>query len=398
MFKKIFKFRLGYVIIKVVGKNKERFVNMCLTNKLRIWDVNPIDDGITLCISNDDFVKIRRPVRKSGVKVKILEKHGIGIFLKKHRYRVMIPVAGIFVFIFFLIMPRYIWCVEIEGVKNADVKSITEILSDKNVYPGAKKKDVADLGEIKSAVVYGNDEINWAWLYIEGAKARLVVQESTMPPKIYDKTTPTTIIASCDGYVRVAEVKHGERRVVSGDAVSKGDVLVSGKVAVFSEGYPEKYAYVNSEARIIADTVRSETGTFSAKETLRIRTGEKKTRISIQIFGREYYPFGKTDNIFKNSEISTKNYDAKIPGIGYLGLGISIHNVYEIKEYENTLKEKEILERGKEKLEERICKKLGVEAEKISEELTYSVNDGIYTITLRMNFRENIGIKIPQEE
>ena len=75
-----------------------------------------------------------------------------------------------------------------------------------------------------------------------------------------------------------------------------------------------------------------------------------------------------------------------------------MHSVYEIKEYENTLTEKEVLERGREKLEERICKKLGAEAEKISEELTYSVNDGIYTITLRMNFRENIGIKIPQEE
>ena len=72
--------------------------------------------------------------------------------------------------------------------------------------------------------------------------------------------------------------------------------------------------------------------------------------------------------------------------------------MFEVKEYQNTLSEQEILSRAEEVLEERICKELGTEAEKIEERLTYSKDGDNYTVTLRMNFRENIGIKIPQEE
>lgn len=398
MFKKIFKFQSGYVIIEIVGKNKERFVNMCLTNGFRIWDVVPKEKGLILKIQNIDFIKIRRLVRKCDVKVKIISKHGIKVFAKKHRYRAMFPVAGALICIYFLVVPQYIWCIQIEGVKNANVDNIKEILSDKGVYVGAKKKNIADLGEIKNAVIFGDDEVNWAWLYIDGAKARLVVQERTPPPEVYDKTTPTTIIATHDGFVRVAEVKRGERRVVAGDTVSKGDVLVSGKVAVFHEGYPEKYSYVNSDARIIADTVHTKTGKFSKKELLRVKTGQSKKKVSLQIFGKEYKLFGDAKRVFKNSNIDTKSYDATVPIFGYLGFGMSVHDVHEVKEYENILTEDEVLARAKEVLEERICKEVGAEAQKTEEKLTYSVDGDTYTVTLRMNFRENIGIKIPQEE
>ena len=398
MFKKIFKFQSGYVIIEIVGKNKERFVNMCLASKFEIWDVYPAENGLVLKIKNADFTRIRRLVRKCSVKIRILEKHGAGVFFRKNRSRIMLPVAGVLVCIYFLVIPQYIWCVEIEGVKNADTENIKQILVDKGVYVGAKKKHIADLGEIKNAVVFGDKEVNWAWLYIDGAKARLCVQERTPPPEIYNKKTPTTIIASNDGFVRVAEVKRGERRVVSGDTVSKGDILVCGKVAVFHEGYPEKYLYVNSDARIIADTVHTQTGEFSANETLRIKTGQKKRKISVQLFGKEYNLLGRADEVFKDSDIVTRNYDATLPFFGYMGLGISVHDVFEVKEYQNKLSEKEILSRAEEILEERICKKIGTEAEKTEEQLTYSKDGDNYTVTLRMNFRENIGIKIPQEE
>lgn len=398
MLKNNFKFLLGYVIIETVGKNKERFINMCLTNRFNIWDVTPSKDGLVLKITNSDFKNIRRIVRKCGIRVKIISKHGLSQFIKQHRYRAIFPIAGVFICIYFLLMPQYIWCVEIDGARNADTEKIIEILADNGVYVGAKKKNIADLGDIKSAVIFGEDEINWAWLYIEGAKARLQVQERTPPPEVNDVTSPTSIIAARDGYIHTAEVKRGERRVVAGDFVSKGDVLVSGKVAVFREGDPEKYSYVHSDARIIADTTHQAEETFSKKETLRIKTGSRKKRFTIALFGKEYNPFGRPDEAYDKCDVETENYDATLPVFGYLGFGIDIHNVYEVKEYENTLTEDELFLRARETLEERIMKKVGTEAERTDERLTYSKNGDNYTVRLMMNFRENIGINIPQEE
>ena len=398
MLKNTFKFPLGYVIIEVVGKNKERFLIMCLTHQFRIWEVQPQADGFVMKMASGDFLQIRPIVRKSGVSVKIISKHGTGRFIKKHRQRVAFPIAGLFVCVYFILVPRYIWCVEIDGARNADTDKIIEILKDKGVYIGASKKDIADLTEIKNAVVFGEERVNWAWLYIEGAKARLQIQEGDMPPAVKDKTTPTSIIASTDGFVRIAEVKRGERRVVTGDAVNKGDILVSGKVSVFREGDPEKYSYVNSDARIIADTIRTEEGIFTDKEILRIKTGNNKKRISIELFGKEYNPFGTGEDIFESYDIVTKNYDAALPIFGYLGFGIKLNTIEEINEYENTLTKNEVLSRAKEVLEERIMKNVGKEAEKTDEQLTYSENGGVYTVRLVMYFREDIGIKIPQEE
>lgn len=398
MLKKIFKFRSGYVIIKVVGKNKERFVNLCLENGFDICDVKPEGDGFVLAVSDLDFMNLKHIVRESGVKIRILEKHGVRRFIRKNRRRVMLPVGAVLVVLFFAFMPKYIWCVEVEGAKNADTEKIMRILADKNVYPGAKKKDIADLGEIKNAVVFGVDGINWAWLYVDGAKARLCVSEGSAAPVLTDKTAPATIIAANDGYVRIAEVKRGERRVTAGDSVSRGDVLVSGKVSVSIEGETEKYTYVNSEARIIADTVRVETGTFSTEEILRKKTGNTKKRIAFTVFGREYFPFGKADEVYKKSDISAKNYDVSLPFVGYLGFGMSIYEACEVEEYRHKLDKDEVLSRAAERLEEKICKTLGNEAERTSEKLTYTVDGDEYTVTLRMNFRENIGIKIPQEE
>lgn len=398
MFKNIFKFPFGYVIIEIIGKDKERFLDMCLVNRFRISDVIPTDNGLQMKIEITDFMKIRRQVRKCRVKVRIIEKHSIKRFAKEHRYRVVFPIAGIVICIYFLVMPQYIWCVEIDGAKRADTQKVAEILERMGVYAGAKKKDIADLGEIKNAVVFGEPEINWAWLYIEGAKARLEVQERVPPPEVADKTTPTSIIAAQDGFVRIAEVKRGERHVVAGDSVSKGDVLVSGKVAVFGEGYPEKYSYVNSNARIIADTVRTENGTFLKTETIRIKTGATKKRVTIELFGKQYNPMGQPETVFDKCEVKTVNYDATLPIFGYLGFGLKIHTVYEINEVKNELDKDEVLLRAKETLEERIMKTVGIEAEKTDEELTYSIDGDEYNVRLRMNFRENIGIKIPQEE
>ena len=398
MFKKIFKFLEGYVIIEVTGKNKEKFINMCLDQGIWIISITPKDKSLKMSVLRRDFCRMRHIVRKCAVRVRITEKHGSGEFYKKYRRRYGLFIIGLVVIIGLVLFPKYIWCIQIEGAKTADISAITQILADMGVYIGAKKSGISDLGDIKGAIVSKNPDVNWAWLYIDGAKARLVIQEAVMPPYVKDKTTPQSIIAGCDGYIKAVRVRRGQKLVSEGMSVAKGDMLVSGKVAVFREGDAEKYSYVNSDAEIIADTLRCARGTFSNIETLRIKTGRSKKKFSIEAWGREIdIPFiGKND--FKDCDINTQNYDLNLPLVGYSGLTLNISTVYEVNEIEHTITEAEVIERAKHHLEEDICKRLGVGAVKTQENITYSKNGDKYTVLLKMNFTENIGIKIPQEE
>ena len=398
MFKKIFKFIAGYVIIEVAGKNKERFLNLCLSNDIAIWNVHPNGNVMIVSMSNQDFMKIRKLRRVCRVKIKLLEKKGGIFFLKKYRHRYGFLAAGILVCIYFVLVPQYIWCVEIVGAKNADVEKIEKILRDNGVFVGAKKNGIADLGDLKNAVIGGEEEVNWAWLYIDGAKARLVLQERTRPPQVADKKEPTDIIAVCDGIVEKADIKRGERRVNAGDTVTEGQLLVSGKVAVFREGYDEKYSYVHSDAKIIADTIRTETGEFNSKETLRIKTGNKKRQFLIQIFGREFKLGKSADEVFEDYDTAEKFYDARLPYVGYLGFGMSVKTAYEVNKIEHKLTEKEVLIRAEENLRERIAKKLGIGASMTDKMLTYKKDGDKYTVKLTMRLRENIGMEIPCKE
>lgn len=394
MFKKIFKFLAGYVIIRISGSEKERFINMCMHNGLGISDVTPCDGGIYITLIKSDFFKIRRIARKSGVRVKIISKHGLRVFMKNNKYRVGFAAAGILFGIFLFIAPQYIWCVEIDGAYNTDTEKIEEILRRHGVYAGAKKSEISRISEIKADIVSEADGVNWAWLYMEGTRARLQIQESLPVPNIEDTDTPTDIIAITDGWVEIADVMRGERRVNAQTSVSAGQTLVSGKVAVFREGDPEKYMYVHSKARIIADTVRCETGFFTGTETLRIKTGNKKRRVTVALFGKEI-------NLFKNFDCGFKEYDVVTERhnlAGYTGVSAIVHTVYEVNVTEHELTEEEILARAKEKLEERICKKLLPGAVKTDEDLTYSAENGIYEVQLRMHLRENIGMEVPVEE
>lgn len=398
MFKKIFKFVTGYVIIDVTGKNSERFINMCLHNGLEIYNVVPIENGQRMNIKRRDFGRIRRIVYKCGVRVRIVSKHGLKERRGSLRRRCGFFVCGAAVCIFFLVIPQYIWCVEINGVYDADAEKISEALRECGVYVGAKKSGIAELSEIKDAVLRSSDDINWAWLYMEGSKARLEVQEATPVPAVDDMDTPTDIIAACDGVIRSAVVTRGERRVNAGMTVTAGELLVSGKVSVFREGYPEKYMYVHSQGRMIADTIRRKSGKYSTSETLRIKTGSSGKRLTLEIFGKSFNLFRDISCGYDEYDVTEEVYDFSLPIFGYLGISAVVSRVDEVTETVHDLTSDEVVTRAKEDLEEKICKELGTGAVKTGEELSFKQEGDSYSVELRMYFRENIGIEVPTEE
>ncbi|MBQ3426822.1 MAG: sporulation protein YqfD [Clostridia bacterium] len=396
MLKKIFKFIKGYVIIEITGNNKERFVNMCLNNFLNIYDVVPIEDGLVMKTDRSSFFSMRRLVKKCGVRVRIVRKCGAMHTLRLYHRRYGFFAAGAAVAMFLFFLPQYVLCVEIDGEYNADESEIRQVLREHGVYPGARKKNIDDLSEIKDAIVFDIDGINWAWLYDEGARMRLQIQESSPKPKVNDKSTPMDIVAAHDGFVTRADVYRGERHVSIGTSVAAGDTLVSGKVAVFPLGAEERYMYVHSAAKVIADTVRTESGKFSTTETLRIRTGRARALLTLSIFGRDIDLFRRVG--YADYDENKIRHDLDIPVIGYSGLSLTVTTAREIRQVQRELTEDEVLARASEVLEERICKKLGARAVRTDEELAFAKNGDVYSVELRMHLKENIGIEVPLNE
>ena len=80
-------FLAGYVRIQVSGDACERFFNLCAYHRLKLWRLLPEAEAYTACISVRDFRKLKTLVKKSHVRLRITERHGLPFFIRKYRDR-----------------------------------------------------------------------------------------------------------------------------------------------------------------------------------------------------------------------------------------------------------------------------------------------------------------------
>ena len=398
MFKKFFKFLKGYVIIEVYGKSAERFVNICLRRGIEVWGTLPCENGIKMCMFAHDFMRVRQAARKCRVKITIKEKRGLLRTALMYRGRYMFAAGLLACLAFMTVSSQFIWLVEVNGVENSDINSIYETLDSLGVKSGALKRSLPESMEVKSAIVNGTDKIAWAWMYIEGAKVRIEIYEQTLPPTVIDKDMPCDIVAACDGVVKHIIVKNGESAVRDGDAVSAGDKLVSGKVAVFKEGYPEEYIYVHSMAQVQAYTTHTQSGEYKLFYESRTPTGRHKTLFSLELFGKMFsLPMGEVD--YESYDVKETRRELYIPFFGYTGIALDTVCYSEEEVHSEPLSIDTALEFAKNDLEKKISERLTLGSVLTDENIEYKkTDDETINVTLEMNFIQNIATEQKLED
>ena len=89
----------GFLTITVSGRFCERFINMCASRGILLWDVVRISDCAIRCkISRSDFKKISEIITDTNVTAQINIKHGLPFFMEKHKKR-KIALFGCFIFV-----------------------------------------------------------------------------------------------------------------------------------------------------------------------------------------------------------------------------------------------------------------------------------------------------------
>lgn len=399
MFNRLFHFLKGYVIIEVYGSDTERFLNICVRRNIDIHDAMRRENGaLVLRIPKNDFFKIRQIVYKTHSRVRILKKAGIYDLKRKYGTRYTF-FAGIIIMIFFLaISSGYIWTVEINGVYDSDYDKIVEILKSDGVYVGAKKKNIKEKRIIKQSLVNGTDDIAWAWIYIEGAKARIEVYEKTLPSIPIETSDPCNIVAASDGYIEQITTIKGHSLVKNGTTVSRGDVLISGKVPIFKEYEEERYFYVHPSGTVRAMTYHEKSGIYSLNRESRLPTGRQKNYYSIELFGKLFRLFKSDEPSFENYDAAFKRHELKIPYFGYSGICLNIKTCKEVKTAIEPIMYDTAVEIAKNDLEEKIAKELLKNPELVNSETECeTINDESIKVTLKMTLIEDIGVTQPFE-
>ncbi len=280
MLLKILRYLRGYVRFTVVGRFPERFLNIALHNRLRIWDVERSSDTLSACMYMRDYRSIRHYARKAGVRLRVTEKKGLPRLLSRYSDRSgLIFGAAAFVITIF-VMSLFVWSIDVTGIHTISESELRQMLKENGVYVGAFLPAIDD-STVSRSVMLSDPRVGWMAVNVTGSYISVEIKEESPSPEVEDLSKPCNVKARRDGRIIRVEAQQGRCDLKQGSGVVEGQVIVSGVL----EDQLGGLRLVHAKASVIAETTYHADFTIPKSMTVYHPTGEVKDRLSADLFG-----------------------------------------------------------------------------------------------------------------
>jgi len=275
----LFKYILGYVKITVEGYYIERFINICTTNKILIWNLKR-ETGVKLHlnIGIKDFYRAVKVAKKLKCKIKIEKKRGVPFLLNKYRKRKVFLIALIMIIALLYISSNYIWNIEIQIEENAKLENIEQDLQEAGLKTG-KSKNKIDTQEIVNKIRLKRDDISWMSLDMKGTNIIVTLVEAEQKPDIIDKNEYCNIVADQRGIITKITADTGTALVKVGNIVEEGDILIGG----YMEGKYTDTRYVHAKGEVKARVWYTKKVSSELTREISEETGKRENKYAINI-------------------------------------------------------------------------------------------------------------------
>ncbi len=276
----VIRYILGYINFRAFGGFSDRFLNLCTRDGIPLWNIKNVKGNISASTTIDGYLAIRRPARKSGMRVMAVERKGLVFFLKRNKIRVGLLVGAVVFACITFILSQFVWSISLTGNVDLEEDYLLTAFEEQGVKVGATISSI-DSKDAAQQVVSKIEELSWAAVNRKGSVVVIEVREKTPAPDKYDNSVPTNLIADENGLIISIDVLSGNEEIKPGSAVSKGDLLVSG-VITYADGREE---LVHADGYVKALVERKEK--FNSKNLSVHKLEKEKTRKKLFFFGIE---------------------------------------------------------------------------------------------------------------
>ena len=348
---RLFRFFFGYVHVRLTGYAPERFLNLCGSRHILLWDLRPLGNGYEFYISIRSFRRLKPLLKKTGTKVHITEKRGLrplAFRYRKHKFFVVGIGAACCLLIAF---SGFIWDVEINGNSRFSDQTLIGYLEEQGAGYGSLKKGL-DCEDLEERIRRDYPDIIWVSVKIQGTRLLVDVQETAREKKQEDTGgSGKDLIADHDGVVESIVTRSGTPCVKKGDRVKKGDVLVSGCLELFDDfGTVTGYEYCLADADVEILVSLPYEDTFPGEVTKYRATGKKRRSIGLRT-GKGRMTLQIRKNKFAQWDQLTVVKQARLGENFYLPLQIETTVIRELVPYQHTCSQQEIRKLARERLE-----------------------------------------------
>lgn len=390
----------GYVTIKVWGYSTERLLNLCGNHDILVWDIVNHGDYDTMNISIRGFFALKPLLKKTGTRAAVLKKYGLPFFMSKMQRRKMFVAGLICCMLFWMITAGYIWNIEIEGNYALTDDVLLDYLEEKDVHV-AMKKSRLQIEDLEKALREDYDIITWTSVQIKGTTLLIYIKENEMP--VYDQDGQedpekgVDLVATRPGIVSYIITRSGVPQVALGDAVEKGDILVSGAVPVYNEDTTvRKYQFVQSDADILLQYTESVSVQKDILYEEKKYSGRQKKMFLLGINDKEWnFHLGKVP--YKEYDISGEKKQVRLLDRLYLPVFYGSKTVQEYEMVRRKYTEEEMNGIMQEEWR-KIISTLEEKGVQITEKnVTIKKNDANWVLNARMQLEEAAVRPVPSE-
>lgn len=182
---------------------------------------------LTGTISRRNKKYIEEICKEENVLVKFKEQVGAHYIIMRYKKRYGIFAGLILCLALCFIMSNFVFYIEITGTKEIPSDKIMYSLKENGISAG---KFIPNLDFLSAERTIEQQYDKIAWISIRNFGGRIVadIDETEPPPDILPENIPCNIVASRDAQITEVRVLNGLLIPLVGDAVRKGDMLVSG--------------------------------------------------------------------------------------------------------------------------------------------------------------------------
>ena len=333
----------GFLQVTLTGSSPERFLNLCIRRNILIWNLCPNKEagGFDFCISLKGFRASKELLKKTHTTVKIRKKCGLPFFLHRYRARKLFAIGILLCVLLLWNCSKYVWKIEVNGTSELSQDMILSWLEQKDNGFGTKKNRI-DCAAIEADLRSDFDVIAWTSVKLEGTKLTVDIQENLPEDEVQKlpEEGAWDLVASEDATIASIYTRQGTPRVEKGSVVSKGSILISGRLDIMDDnGEVANYRYVVSDGDVMGTVMRTYESSFPRAYQKKVYTGAESTSYMLQL-GSIRIPLGKEKAGYSACETTVTDRQLELLPDLYLPVHLYVTNrkayVYQSATYTKT--------------------------------------------------------------
>lgn len=293
----IYKSLAGMVCVQWTGADVAAALEQIGKADIPLFSMQPVDEvTVRFSVYRRDLQRLNKLAGRRGDRVEMVTRVGIYWLFRAILSRPVFLIGMAFLFLLGIYLPGRILFVSVEGNQVVPGRMILEAARENGVCFGASRREIRS-EQVKNGLLETVPQLQWAGVNTYGCRAVITVRERFESRNDEQKNSVCHVIASRDGIITSCTVTQGSGVCFVGQAVRRGDVLIS--------GYTDCGITITAQradGEIFAETQRHLTAVMPSNRQIQSAIGRSNSKYSL-IIGK------KRINFYKGSGISGGSCD-----------------------------------------------------------------------------------------